>query len=187
MQTAIRRASPADATQIAEVHVASWQSTYPGIVSQSYIDNLDPQQFASGWMERLLLTETLVLVAATAEGVCAFVSGGRLREPLPSRAPASNGEVWSGEIGDGEIYAIYVLQHAHRRGIGRALMRGMAQSLLDAGYRRAAVWVLEENPSRRFYERLGGRAVAKQTITIGGDELIEVAYAWHTLDDLIRS
>jgi hypothetical protein len=40
--------------------------------------------------------------------------------------------------------------------------------------------------SRLFYERLGGRPIAKQMITIGGDELIEVAYAWDSLDDLIR-
>jgi GNAT superfamily N-acetyltransferase len=197
LQTAIRRASPADATEIALVHVASWKSTYPGIVSQTYIDSLDPQQFASSWMERLLLPDALVLVAATAEGVCGFVSGGPLREPLPSPSPVVHGDVgegegWDGEISNGqissgEIYALYVLQHAHRRGIGRALMRAAAQSLVEAGYQRAAVWVLQENPSHRFYARLGGRPVAKQTITIGGEELNEVAYAWNSLDDLIRS
>jgi ribosomal protein S18 acetylase RimI-like enzyme len=184
VQIAIQRAEPAEAAAIAQVHVASWKSTYPGIVSQAYLDSLDLQQFASRWTERLLLPETLVLVAVTAEGVCGFVSGGPLREPLPSTAV--EGESWVGETGDGEIYALYVLQHAQRRGIGRALIRGVAQSLVDAGYQRAAVWVLEENPSRLFYERLGGRPIAKQMITIGGDELIEVAYAWDSLDDLIR-
>ncbi|MCU1312386.1 MAG: acetyltransferase, family [Acidobacteriaceae bacterium] len=182
MQTAIRRASPADAIEIAKVHVASWKSTYPGIVSQTYIDSLDPQQFASRWMERLLLPETLVLVAATAQGICGFVSGGPLREPLPPPAAAAEGK-----FGDGEIYALYVLEHEHRRGLGRALMRGVAQSLLEASYQRAAVWVLEDNPSRLFYERLGGSLVAKQTITIGGDELIEVAYGWNSLGDLVGS
>ena len=185
VQPAIRRAVPADATDIAQVHVASWKSTYPGIVSQEYLDSLDLQEFAARWTERLLLPETLVLVAVAAEGVCGFVSAGPLREPLP--ATAGPGESWVGDIGNGEIYALYVLQHAHRRGIGRALIRGVAHSLADGGYQRAAVWVLEENPSRLFYEKLGGRPVAKQTITIGGDELIEVAYAWDSLDDLIRS
>jgi GNAT superfamily N-acetyltransferase len=166
------------------VHVASWKSTYPGIVSQTYIDSLDPQEFASRWTERLLLPETLVLVAATTEGVCGFVSGGPLRVPLP---PSDTGEFWNGKFRDSEIYALYVFEHAHRRGIGRALMQGIAQSLLDAGYERAAVWVLEENPSRLFYARLGGRPVGKQTIAIGGEELIEVAYAWDNLGDLIRS
>jgi GNAT superfamily N-acetyltransferase len=187
VQTAIRRASPADAAEIAQVHVSSWKSTYPGIVSQTYIDSLDPQQFASRWMDWLLLPESLVLVAAMAEGVCGFVSGGRLREPLPSPPAVGDAEVWKGKFGDGEIYALYVLQHAQGRGIGRGLMRCMAQSLLNAGYERAAVWVLEDNPSRLFYEGLGGRPVAKQTIAIGGEELIEVAYVWDSLQNLIRS
>jgi hypothetical protein len=33
----VRRARPDDATAIAEVHVASWRTTYPGIVDQAYI------------------------------------------------------------------------------------------------------------------------------------------------------
>jgi GNAT superfamily N-acetyltransferase len=177
VQTAIRRAGPADAIDIANVHVSSWKSTYPGVVAQSYIDSLDPQQFASQWTDRLSLPDTLVLIAATAEGVCGFVSGGPLREPLPSPAPPC----------DGEVYALYVLQQAQRHGVGRALMGSVAQSLIDAGYAHAAVWVLEENPSRLFYSRLGGHPVAKQTIAIGGDELIEVAYVWDSLKDLIRS
>lgn len=187
MQPAIRRATPADANDIAQVHVASWKSTYSGIVSQTYLDSLDPEQFASRWLERLLLPETLVLVTADAEGVCGFVSGGPLREPLPMPALVADVELPSGEIGFGEVYALYLLQRAHRRGIGRALMRSVAESLVEAAYRRAAVWVLEANPSRLFYEHLGGRPVAKQTITIGGDELMELAYAWDSLEHLLRA
>jgi hypothetical protein len=40
------------------------------------------------------------------------------------------------------------------------------------------VWVLRDNPSRGFYEALGGEYVREQAITIGGANLIELAYGW---------
>jgi hypothetical protein len=40
------------------------------------------------------------------------------------------------------------------------------------------LWVLAENLSRTFYERLGGRPVDEKTVNIGGVPLIEVAYGW---------
>jgi hypothetical protein len=40
------------------------------------------------------------------------------------------------------------------------------------------LWVLAENPARRFYERLGGQPVSTKTVTIGGVPLTEVAYGW---------
>ena len=34
------------------------------------------------------------------------------------------------------------------------------------------VWVLRDNPSRGFYEELGGRYLREQVLTIGGADLI---------------
>jgi 16S rRNA U516 pseudouridylate synthase RsuA-like enzyme len=45
--------------------------------------------------------------------------------------------------------------------------------------------VLAENQqARRFYEALGGSIVGEQRITIGGAELLELAYGWRDLDAL---
>jgi hypothetical protein len=40
------------------------------------------------------------------------------------------------------------------------------------------VWVLADNPSRRFYEALGGAPVRTQHIEFGGTLLEEIAYGW---------
>lgn len=48
------------------------------------------------------------------------------------------------------------------------------------------LWVLEDNPSRGFYEALGGVRIKQETITIGGTELVEVAYGWSGLSPLRR-
>ena len=43
------------------------------------------------------------------------------------------------------------------------------------------VWVLADNPSRRFSEALGGTFVADKVIEVGGKALVEVAYGWGDL------
>ncbi len=40
------------------------------------------------------------------------------------------------------------------------------------------VWVLAENPARRFYEKLGGKLVTTGSYSIQSVELAQVAYGW---------
>ena len=47
------------------------------------------------------------------------------------------------------------------------------------------LWVLVENPSRGFYEQLGGKQLEEKQITIDGERLTEVAYGWADLHDLL--
>ena len=46
--------------------------------------------------------------------------------------------------------------------------------------------MLEDNrPACRFYESLGGERVGRQTITIGGADLVEVTYGWRDISELV--
>jgi hypothetical protein len=61
----------------------------------------------------------------------------------------------------------------------------MAGALREMNLPDMIVWVLRDNaPARRFYERLGGKYVRSQPITIGTTTLEEVSYGWRTLDDI---
>src|SRR5207253_2709722 len=64
----------------------------------------------------------------------------------------------------GEVYAIYVLPAHQGKGLGRALIRESARELARRGLDSLVIWVLRENEvGRGFYERLGGRAIARRT------------------------
>ena len=84
----------------------------------------------------------------------------------------------------GELYAIYLLAGYQRHGVGRQLTRAVANGLLQHGLSSLLVWVLANNPSRAFYEALGGQYVAEQEITIGTVRLREVAYGWRGVREL---
>ena len=163
----IRTATVRDAAAIATVHVESWRTTYQGIVPDAFLAQLSSAQRQQFWHHVLRdsSSRTMVYVAEEArEGVIGFASGGPERSGDP--------------VYIGELYAIYLLAQQQRRGIGRQLATTLVNRLIQDGMTSLLLWVLVENPARRFYERLGGQPVYEKIVTIGGVPLVEVAYGW---------
>ena len=164
----IREAEAGDETGITQVHIASWRSTYQGIVSDDTLANLDAERREKMWREMLTNPESsnFAFVAETGMGeVVGFASGG----------PESSGE----EDFDGELYAIYILEEFQRQGIGRRLTQAIIRRLIDDGYYSMLLWVLKDNQgSRKFYEKMGGELVGEKQYEIGGELLDAVGYGW---------
>jgi ribosomal protein S18 acetylase RimI-like enzyme len=167
----IRPATLEDATAIARVHVASWQSTYRGMLPDEFLASLSETGYAERWKRVIGDGSSKVYVAEDGGEVVGFASGGRER---------------AGETGyTGELYAIYVIDAAQRRGFGRELVRATVAGLRELGLDDMIIWVLRDNqPARSFYERLGGVYIRGQPITIGSVTLEEVSYGWRRLDDV---
>ena len=167
----IRPAKLEDAPAIARVHVASWQSTYQGMLPEEFLVSLSETGYADRWKRVIGEGSSRVYVAEHEGEVVGFASGGRER---------------AGETGyTGELYAIYVIDAAQRRGFGRELVRSTVAGLRELGLDDMIIWVLRDNqPARSFYERLGGAYVRAQPITIGSVTLEEVSYGWRRLDDV---
>src|SRR5712692_3194918 len=168
----IRSATLMDAPAIARVHVASWRSTYHGVLPDEFLDSLSEANYEERW-KRVITEPTSKVYVAEDDGgdLVGFASGGRER---------------AGEEGyEGELYAIYVVDAAQRRGFGRELVRAMVGGLRELGLADMLVWVLRDNPpARDFYERLGGVYVRSQPITIGSVTLEEVSYGRRRLEDV---
>jgi GNAT superfamily N-acetyltransferase len=65
-----------------------------------------------------------------------------------------NYSVWTAARGI-FIEDIWVIPEARRGGVARALMVAMAQECVTRGFRRIDLNVLDWNPARGFYERIG--------------------------------
>lgn len=176
MPATIRRALPADAIAIAEVHVAAWRTTYPGIVDQGYIDSMSVAERAATWSERLAgdaASAPDILVATAGDGrVVGFISGGAIREPLAGF--------------DAELHAIYLLASFQGAGLGRRLVGEWAALAITRGFRAAIVRVLAANPARLFYERLGGELLRETELVIGARSYPERWYGWRSFVGLSR-
>jgi ribosomal protein S18 acetylase RimI-like enzyme len=172
---AIRPALVEDARALAEVHVESYRHTYAGIFPNAFLAALTVDPREAFWRNHLAdpAPRSLTLVACDAGGrVVGFLSGGRER---------------TGKLNmDGEIYAIYLLPEAQRRGVGTRMMATFANTLQSEGLSSMAVWVLALNPFRKFYESLSGQPIAEQTIERGGQQFSQIAYGWSDLSALCR-
>ena len=172
----IRPANPDDLTGMARVHVDTWKTTYRGIVPDRYLDELTYESdIARGfgrWLKEPTPQWTYLVAGDPANHVLGFAVGGPNRGSDPE---------FQGELG-----AIYVLKESQRRGVGRVLVREVARHLVEMGTSSMIVWVLEANPYRRFYEKLGGVSVRRRVVPVAGVPLPEVGYGWKDITQLTR-
>ncbi len=161
----IRTAEPGDAAGIARVHVDSWRTTYSEILPEAVLAALSYQRRETAWVEILARQEGVNLIAEASSGqIVGFASGGPNRE--------------SDQQFSGELYAIYLLSTAQRKGVGRRLTLETMVWLAKHRMHSMLVWVAAANPARRFYESLGGQYVRSKMASVAGAEIEEVSYGW---------
>jgi ribosomal protein S18 acetylase RimI-like enzyme len=172
----IRKATVADATAIAEAHVATWRETYRGLLPDSYLDNLTPAGREPQWHQILTLPDEqrcVLVVTGEAGVVVGFASGG----------PAQGSAGYAAEI-----YTLYLRRAYQGCGLGRNLFSALADQLRERGNTSLILWVLAANTrARGFYEALGGAMLREQSIVFDGIPLREIGYGWRETGGLIRT
>jgi ribosomal protein S18 acetylase RimI-like enzyme len=138
----IRRAQPADAAAIADIHVRTWQAAYEHVFGAERLATLDTARREQRWRRSLEAGDQVGFVAERDGIVVGWATVGPSHE--------------QGELG--EVHGIYVAPEAWGTGAGPALIRTAVGELRAHGYGHAVLWVLADNPrARRFYEREGWR------------------------------
>jgi len=140
----IVRAGPDQARQIAEVHVTGRRWGYRDQLPNELLDGLSVNDREKHWKIALesASEDSEVLVVMDGGRIIGFASAEATRD---EDAPA----------GTGELFALYLVEEAAGRGVGRALLTA-AEGWLRGRYGRATLWVLDSNSrARRFYEAAG--------------------------------
>jgi GNAT superfamily N-acetyltransferase len=162
----LRPAEPADAMDVARVHVRAWQVAYRNLLPDGYLDGLKPEDRARRYT----------------------FGGADPREPMTTVAVDEHGTI-RGFVttcaardadvpGYGELAAIHVDPDWWGRGVGIALLASARTSLLDSGFRRAILWVLVGNVrAERFYAKDGWAPDGTQrTDTVWGVQVNDQRY-----------
>ena len=136
----IRKARVEDAGAIAEIHVASWQATYPGLLPQDVLDTLSVERRADMWRGILQRAEprTQTRVVEVNGEMAGFVNA-------PESSPSPSMESWC-PLSKPPIPA---------NGNWAGLVSRGATGPVQRRFSSAGV-VLEGNPACRFYEKMGG-------------------------------
>jgi GNAT superfamily N-acetyltransferase len=165
----IRPRRAADAARIAEILADGWRDTYGGFMPADYLARQSDRTKRYGeiveWLANEFDPANEAIFMADADGEAT----GFIHMALGDK----------GQLGaTGIVNLIYVDRGAQGRGAGRALMASGAQWLLETRPGPLALSAFEANPSRGFYDALGGRAAKRVTHTIAGSELASVLYLW---------
>jgi len=183
----IRPATAQDAAALAQIQVNSYRTAYAGLMPADYLAHFTLEEQEQDWRDLLAEpTGDIVLVAESDGGEIAGYAVGR---PGPVEVPACRaGTGLPAGAYDAELVSLHVRRAVQKRGIGRALVRAMAQALQEQGCTSLALFVLVGNPACTFYERLGGQCVGKKRWTISAGqagtldefdfEVVETAYGW---------
>ena len=150
----VRDATPADARDIAAVHVESWQVGYRGLMPDEVLDGLSISTRERWWRETLSGPgERTTLLATDTNTVLGFAAVGPGRD---------------GDPVVGELYAMYLRSAAWGRGIGRTLHSAALARLRTLGFDRASLWMLAGNErALRFYHREGWLADGRSKLVTG--------------------
>ncbi len=119
----IREATHSDVPAISRVHVDTWRTTYRGIVPDEHLANLSYERRANGWyqiLNRASEDGNFTYIAEDESGeIVGFANGGVERTDDP--------------IYRGELTVIYIRQSYQGQGIGRRLVRVVAERLGQLG------------------------------------------------------
>ncbi|MCC1487529.1 GNAT family N-acetyltransferase [Bacillus tropicus] len=169
MEIHIRRAIKDDIPSIAKVHADSWKTTYKGIFSNEFLENITYEQREKQW-ENIFQQEDnhqIRFVAETLDGtIIGFIDGGVERTGTYNC--------------DGELYAIYLLQEYQGMKIGQKLFQALLSECINNEMQSLLVWVVTNNPSKNFYEKFNPEKI--DTKFLVRVQVEETAYCWRELN-----
>ena len=141
VDVSLRRAAPADAPEVADLYVASWNEGFAGLMPPRVVDAAQ----VSRWEHDLDEPSQAWWLARAGPTLLGFVGTGPSRDPI--------------DPGMGELDTIAVAPSAWRHGVGRRLMVAALDDLRRARYRECILWTLAGyDRGRSFYEATGWHA-----------------------------
>jgi GNAT superfamily N-acetyltransferase len=168
MTFVVREARPDDGPAMGVIHVAAWRSAYVGVMSDSYLESLDPTTFGLRWEASLRESTggSTVLVVLDDDRIVAMCAVGSLRDRSEPADPT------------GELMMLNADPTAFGTGAATELHTAALEALRDQGHLSAALWVVDRNPrARRFYEREGWAADGVERVDeVGGTPIHELRY-----------
>ena len=162
----IRQMTKADIPAVVDIQINGWRAAYKGIIAGEHLNAMNRDGRIKK-IEQSYLKYGFIVAEYSGE-VVGFANYIDSNEFAPETTDA-----------DCELSAIYVKPDLKRRGIGTKLFEYVKEELAYKNKRKMVLWCLKDNePSKRFYEKMGGVIIEKRLIRIGQNDYIEVCYSY---------
>lgn len=162
----IRNVTENDIPSIADIQINGWKTAYKGIIDDAFLNSVNLNEktkffkntYKNGGFAAAELENEVV-------GFCRYFDNNDFSHDIQNV--------------DCEITALYIKPDLKYNGIGTKLFRFVTDEFKIKNKTKMILWCLKDNePSKKFYTKMGGRIIKERVIAIGESNYIEVGFIY---------
>ncbi len=162
----IRNIEEKDIPQVVDIQIDGWQTAYREIIDDEYLDSMNRESKIEKRKKDYMNNGFIVAeYENNIVGFCRYVDSNEFSSDIDNI--------------DCEMLALYVKPDLKRNGIGKKLFEYVINEFKKENKRNMILWCLKENESsKKFYEKMGGKIIKERFIKIGDKEYSEVGFLY---------
>ena len=163
----IRNIEERDIESVVDIQIDGWKSAYKGIVDDNFLNSMNRNERIK--KRKKDYKENGFIVAELNNqvvGFCRYIDNNRFTQDILDI--------------DCELLALYVKPDLKYKGIGTRLFQFVINEFKSKNKTKMILWCLKDNePSKKFYTKMGGKIMQERTIEIGEKEYLEVGFEYN--------
>ena len=163
----IRNIEDKDIPSVVDIQIDGWKSAYKGIVDDNILKSMNRNERIA--KRKNDYKENGFIVAELNNqvvGFCRYIDSNKFTQDIPNI--------------DCELLALYVKSKLKYNGIGTRLFQFVINDFKSKSKNKMILWCLKDNePSKKFYTKMGGKISKERTIEIGEKEYLEVGFEYN--------
>lgn len=168
MNLEFEKLSKYNALEYAKINTKSWKESYINIIDNEFLNKINSEieilKMKNNLINNLNDGSKRFLLKVNNEYVGLF----RIRKTK-----------YENYAEYGELGALYLLNIAKNKGLGKLMFNKAKEELKKMGYTKMILGCLINNPANDFYIKMGGKFIKQNPIIIGNQELKENLYQYN--------
>ena len=163
----IRNIEEKDIPNVVDIQVNGWKTAYKGIIDDNVLNSMNRDERIKKRSNDY--KENGFIVAEINNEIVGFCRYTYNNEFTPDMQDI-----------DCEITALYVKPNLKYNGIGTKLFQFVINEFKSKNKTKMILWCLKDNePSKKFYTKMGGEIIKERAIEIGKKEYLEVGFEYN--------
>ncbi len=163
----IRNIEEKDIPSVVDIQIDGWKSAYKGIVDDNILKSMNRNERIA--KRKNDYKENGFIVAELNNqvvGFCRYIDSNKFTQDIPNI--------------DCELLALYVKPKLKYNGIGTRLFQFVINDFKSKNKNKMILWCLKDNESsKKFYIKMGGKIIKERAIEIGEKEYLEVGFEYN--------
>lgn len=163
----IRNIEEKDIPSVADIKINGWRTAYTGIIDDKVLNSMNRNERIEK-IRRNYKDNGFIVAELNNEvvGFCNYIDTNKFTQGISDI--------------DCELLAIYVKPDLKYNGIGTKLFQFVINEFKSKNKTKMILWCLKDNePSKKFYTKMGGEILKERTIEIGGKNYYEVGFIYN--------